>query len=73
MLFRNLAAVIRPGGRFVAQCGGAGNIATVLDAARSTMTEFGLDPDWRGPWLFATPEDTERSLDAAGFTDIGRG
>ncbi len=32
-LFRNLAAVIRPGGRFVAQCGGAGNVATVLAAA----------------------------------------
>ena len=28
-LFANLAAVLRPGGRLVAQCGGAGNIATV--------------------------------------------
>jgi trans-aconitate 2-methyltransferase len=28
-LFRNLAAVLRPGGRLVAQCGGAGNIARV--------------------------------------------
>jgi len=26
-LFRNLAAVLRPAGRLVAQCGGAGNIA----------------------------------------------
>jgi trans-aconitate 2-methyltransferase len=34
-LFANLAAVLRPGGRLVAQCGGAGNITTlnaVLDA-----------------------------------------
>ncbi len=28
-LFRNLAAVTRPGGRLVAQCGGVGNIASV--------------------------------------------
>ena len=28
-LFANLAAVLRPSGRLVAQCGGAGNIATV--------------------------------------------
>jgi trans-aconitate 2-methyltransferase len=36
-LFRNLAAVVRPGGRLVAQCGGAGNIATIraaIDARR---------------------------------------
>jgi trans-aconitate 2-methyltransferase len=29
-LFRNLAAVLRPGGRLVAQCGGAGNLARVM-------------------------------------------
>ena len=65
-LFANLAAVIRPGGQLVAQCGGAGNLATVvaiLDA---------VDPEghaWR-PWHFATPEDTHRRLAAAGFRDI---
>ena len=31
-LFRNLAAVTRPGGRLVAQCGGVGNIASVKRA-----------------------------------------
>ena len=25
---------------------------------------------WRGPWNFATPEDTERRLTAAGFRDV---
>ncbi|HTC86513.1 MAG TPA: methyltransferase domain-containing protein [Candidatus Acidoferrum sp.] len=69
-LFRNLAAVLRPGGWFVAQCGGAGNIETVLAAARLAMVEYGLNPGWRGPWLFATPEETEGRLSAAGFTDI---
>ena len=32
-LFANLAAVLRPGGRLVAQCGGVGNIATVAAGA----------------------------------------
>src|SRR5688500_7141013 len=28
-LFRNLAAVLQPGGRLVAQCGGSGNVASI--------------------------------------------
>lgn len=70
-LFRNLAAVLRPGGRLVAQCGGAGNIASVLHAAAEAASEFGLDPAWQGPWLYATPEATADRLAEAGFTDIG--
>jgi trans-aconitate 2-methyltransferase len=63
-LFRNLAAVLRPGGQLVAQCGGAGNIARVLEALRR------LGHDWTGPWLFATPEETAQRLKATGFVDI---
>lgn len=63
-LFRNLAAVLRPGGQLVAQCGGAGNIARVLEAVRR------LDDNGAGPWLFATSEETARRLKATGFVDI---
>lgn len=70
-LFRSLRGALRRGGRLVAQCGGAGNIASVHAAAR----QAGDDPpfrehfaDWRGPWNFATPQDTERRLRDAGFT-----
>jgi trans-aconitate 2-methyltransferase len=62
-LFRNLAAVLRSGGRLVAQCGGAGNIATL----ETVVASLGLD---RGPHHFATPEDTRRRLEAAGFRDV---
>ena len=65
-LFRNLAAVLRPGGQLVAQCGGAGNIASVIRVLDD------LDPDrrlWR-PWNFATPEATKRRLAAAGFVEV---
>ncbi|HEX7472484.1 MAG TPA: hypothetical protein VF323_05345, partial [Candidatus Limnocylindrales bacterium] len=69
-LFRNLAAVLRPGGRFVAQCGGGDNVAIVLAAAAAVASDFGLDPAWHGPWLFATPEATAERLADAGFTEI---
>ena len=63
-LFRNLAAVLQPGGRLVAQCGGAGNIASVL-AVLATIGD-----GWLGDKVFATPEETATRLRRAGFTDI---
>jgi trans-aconitate 2-methyltransferase len=63
-LFRHLAAVLRPGGRLVAQCGGAGNLAEVLRAT----CEAG--ETWEGVHHFATPEDTRRRLEAAGFVEV---
>ena len=54
-LFRNLAAVLRPGGQLVAQCGGAGNLDTVVAALR----DLGADPF--SSKVFATPEAVERS------------
>jgi trans-aconitate 2-methyltransferase len=72
-LFASLRAALRPGGRLVAQCGGAGNIASV----RAAAAQAGDEPPfrehfegWRGPWNFATPEDTERRLRAAGFDEV---
>jgi trans-aconitate 2-methyltransferase len=70
-LFARLRAHLRDGGLLVAQCGGHGNIANVHAAARETMARapYARHLDgWRGPWNFATPEDTERRLRAAGFT-----
>jgi trans-aconitate 2-methyltransferase len=62
-LFRNLAAVLRPGGQLVAQCGGAGNIASVVAALPPAAD------GWAGPWNFAGPEETRRRLEAAGFEE----
>ncbi|MGN6188386.1 MAG: class I SAM-dependent methyltransferase [Conexibacter sp.] len=59
-LFRHLAEVLRPGGQLVVDCGGAGNIAAVLDALR----ELGYEDL---PWTYAGVEETEARLRAAGF------
>jgi trans-aconitate 2-methyltransferase len=63
-LFRNLAAVLRPGGRLVAQCGGVGNI----DSVKRALATIG--DGWLGPAHYETPLATVRRLDAAGFVDI---
>ena len=63
-LFRNLAAVLRPGGRLVAQCGGAGNIASIEQVLKT------VGDGWIGVHHFETPEATTRRLEAAGFVDI---
>jgi trans-aconitate 2-methyltransferase len=64
VLFANLAAVLRPGGWLVAQCGGVGNIASV----KRVLATIG--DGWLGPAHYETPMATVRRLDAAGFVDI---
>ena len=63
-LFANLAAVLRPGGRLVAQCGGVGNIASI----RAILATIG--DGWLGASHYETPMDTVERLDASGFVDI---
>jgi trans-aconitate 2-methyltransferase len=61
-LFPNLAAVLAPGGQLVVDCGGAGNIAAVLEILeRLGYTEH--------PWTYAGVEETQRRLAAAGFAE----
>jgi trans-aconitate 2-methyltransferase len=63
-LFANLAAVVRPNGRLEAQCGGAGNVATIGRA----LEDLGLDPV--GSKRYAGPEETTERLERAGFEDV---
>jgi trans-aconitate 2-methyltransferase len=67
-LFERLFAALRPGGRIVAQCGGAGNVASV-QAAIDAVAEPAL-AGWPGPWNFQSPEDTAARLERIGYTDV---
>ncbi len=72
-LFARIRAALRPGGRLVAQCGGAGNTAELIAATRAAGERDPFDEHlggWSGPWNFATPEATAQRLTAAGFTDV---
>ena len=63
-LFANLAAVIRPGGWLVAQCGGVGNIASV----RRVLATIG--DGWPGAAHYETPMATVERLEASGFVNV---
>lgn len=71
-LWRNLRAVMKDGASLVAQCGGAGNIQSVLDVimplgAQEPYAQYvgGWDPH-----NFAGPEETEKRMRAAGFSVV---
>ncbi len=65
-----LAAVYRslkPGGRFVAECGGHGCVHKVRTALVQALDRRGLDGEARVPWYFPTPGDYATRLECAGF------
>jgi trans-aconitate 2-methyltransferase len=72
-LFSRLRAALKPGGRLVAQCGGAGNVAALDGAA----TRVGARPPfadalagWEGPWNFAGTVATADRLRRLGWVDV---
>ena len=72
VLFRRLRAGLRRGGRLVAQCGGAGNVAehARVIASVAARPEFATHLGGAsGMWNFAGAEETEGRLHATGFTD----
>ena len=71
-LFRRLHAALKPGGRLVAQCGGQGNVAAhmVAIATAASNPEYAQHlSEAKGLWNFASPEETEPRLAAAGFSE----
>ena len=67
---RMLAGVyraLRPGGRFVAECGGHGCVATIQRALIEALDARGYDGMAANPWYFPTPEDYGAKLADAGF------
>jgi len=63
-LFANLAGAMSPGARLVAQCGGAGNLTSVVRVLEE------LCADTFSGKVFATPEETDARLRRAGFDEI---
>ncbi len=58
---------LKPGGRFVAEFGGHGNVAAIVTAMRATAQRLGGDMSFAGPWFFPSPEVYREMLEKAGF------
>jgi trans-aconitate methyltransferase len=57
---------LKPGGRFVAEFGGHGNIAAIQVAIRSVLANHGWDTNVHR--YYATPQEYSARLEAHGFT-----
>jgi trans-aconitate 2-methyltransferase len=72
-LFAQLREALLPGGRLVAQCGGAGNVEAVKDAGFELARR---DPfaehlgGWGGDWNFVSPAETEERLRRLDYADV---
>ncbi|KAG0244917.1 hypothetical protein BGW41_005516 [Actinomortierella wolfii] len=62
-----VAKCLKPGGRFVAECGGFLNCSTVRIGLHSALRRRGVDPQQVDPWFFPAPETYKALLEKHGF------
>jgi trans-aconitate methyltransferase len=59
---------LRPGGRFVAEMGGHGNVAAIRTALQAVLAPFHVDAEAAAASFFPSPTLYRRLLEEAGFT-----
>ena len=59
---------LRPGGRFVAEMGGHGNVAAIRTALQAVLAPFHIDAEAVAASFFPSPALYRRLLEEAGFT-----
>lgn len=67
---RGAFTALRPGGRFVGEMGGRGNIATLRRALRQAIADMGYVPPADDPQWYPSVEEFTEVYAAAGFTGI---
>jgi trans-aconitate methyltransferase len=58
---------LKSGGRFVAECGGAGNVDAIMAALVAALDRRGIDGKAAVPWYFPAPEEYRARLERRGF------
>jgi trans-aconitate methyltransferase len=66
-VLRGVWHALKPGGRFVGECGGDGNTATVMAALQVALARRGVDIQRVNPWFFPSATEYRRLLEAHGF------
>lgn len=67
-VIQNIYYALKPNGRFVAEMGGHGNIASIVGALKQSMLTLNFtyhEEDF--PWYFPTAEEYQKHLENAGF------
>ncbi len=64
---RGIARALKPGGRFVAEFGGHGNVAAIVTAMRAVCQRRGGDLALADPWYFPAPQVYQALLERHGF------
>lgn len=62
-----MARALKPGGRVVAEMGGAGNVALIGGALRTVLDDRGVDVDAIWPWVFPSVDEQSGRLRRHGF------
>jgi trans-aconitate methyltransferase len=62
-----VAKALKPGGRFVAEFGGYGNVTLVEQAINEAFKARGMSAASLNPWYFPTVEDYKARLEQGGF------
>jgi len=67
-VIHGVARALKPGGRFVGEFGGFGNVAAITVASVAVLKRHGVDGVARIPWYFPTAEEYRERLEAHGFS-----
>jgi trans-aconitate methyltransferase len=63
-----VANSLKPGGRFVGEFGGKGNVETIRQALHCALQERAIDPWTVDPWYYPDPQEYRELLNRHGFT-----
>lgn len=66
-VLRGIHKALRPGGRFVAEMGGLGNIAAIRTALQATLSVYGVDAESSGASFYPSAYEYGSLLEGAGF------
>jgi trans-aconitate methyltransferase len=67
-VIEGVARSLKPGGRFVGEFGGKGNVETIRQALHGALRNRGIDPWSVDPWYYAEPQEYTELLHRHGFT-----
>jgi len=67
-VINNVYNTLKPGGRFVAEMGGKGNMKHIIAATLQVLNKYGYaGAEQDNPWYFPSPAEYAAKLEAAGF------